>query len=127
QIQSRPTFEVNGIYGGYQGQGSKTIIPSTATAKVTMRLVANQDPAKIAAAFKDFVQARLPADCKVTFGKSEGSRAVLVPPDSPDLAKARTALQAEWGTTPVAIGSGGSIPIVGQFKNVLGMDTLLIG
>ncbi len=127
QIQSRPTFEVNGIYGGYQGQGSKTIIPSTATAKVTMRLVANQDPAKIAEAFKDFVQARLPADCKVTFGKSEGSRAVLVPPDSQDLAKARTALLAEWGTTPVAIGSGGSIPIVGQFKNVLGMDTLLIG
>ncbi|GGF73111.1 hypothetical protein GCM10007301_36170 [Azorhizobium oxalatiphilum] len=127
QIQSRPTFEVNGMYGGYTGQGSKTIIPSSATAKVSIRLVADQDPAKIAAALKEFVTARLPADCKVSFSKADGSRAVLVPPDSPDLAKAGKALAEEWGRTPVAIGSGGSIPIVGQFRNVLGMDTLLIG
>ncbi|MGU3493123.1 dipeptidase [Xanthobacteraceae bacterium A53D] len=127
QIQSRPTFEVNGMYGGYTGQGSKTIIPSSATAKVSVRLVADQDPAKIAAALEAFVKARLPADCKVAFSKSEGSRAVLVPPESPDLAKAAQALEAEWGKAPVAIGSGGSIPIVGQFRNMLGMDTLLIG
>ncbi len=127
QIQSRPTFEVNGIYGGYTGQGSKTIIPATASAKISIRLVANQDPDKIAAAVKAFFAARLPADCSAHFSKSEGSRAFLVPPDSPDLAKAEAALAAEWGKAPVAIGSGGSIPIVGQFKSVLGMDTLLIG
>lgn len=127
QIQSRPTFEVNGIYGGYTGQGSKTIIPATASAKISIRLVANQDPDKIAAAVKAFFTARLPADCTAQFSKSEGSRAFLVPPESPDLAKAEAALAAEWGKTPVAIGSGGSIPIVGQFKSVLGMDTLLIG
>lgn len=127
QIQSRPTFEVNGIYGGYTGQGSKTIIPATASAKISIRLVADQDPEKIADAVKAFFTARLPADCTAQFSKSEGSRAFLVPPESPDLAKAEAALAAEWGRAPVAIGSGGSIPIVGQFKSVLGMDTLLIG
>ncbi|TCT02989.1 M20/M25/M40 family metallo-hydrolase [Aquabacter spiritensis] len=127
QIQSRPTAEVNGMYGGYTGQGSKTIIPASATAKISFRLVADQDPAAIKSAFADFVAARVPADCKVQLSFGEGSRAVLVPPESPDLAKAAGALEAEWGRAPVEIGSGGSIPIVGQFKAVLGMDTLLIG
>ena len=127
QIQSRPTFEVNGIYGGYIGAGTKTIIASSATAKISFRLVADQDPAKIRDAFEAFVKARIPADCTVTFHETDGSRAFLVPPDSPDLARAASALEAEWGLKPVTIGSGGSIPIVGQFKRLLGVDTLLIG
>lgn len=127
QIQSRPTFEINGIYGGYTGEGSKTIIPSKATAKISFRLVADQDPAKIRDAFAAFVAARVPADCKAELAKAEGSRAFMVPPESPDLIKASAALEAEWGVKPVTIGSGGSIPIVGQFKALLGLDTLLIG
>jgi acetylornithine deacetylase/succinyl-diaminopimelate desuccinylase-like protein len=127
QIQSRPTFEVNGLFGGYMGQGTKTIIPAKATAKVTFRLVADQDPKAIRAAFEAFVKARIPADCTLELMLGEGSPAVMVPPDSADLAKAAAALKAEWGVAPVTIGSGGSIPIVGQFKAALGMDTLLIG
>ncbi|MFG1420152.1 M20/M25/M40 family metallo-hydrolase [Roseixanthobacter liquoris] len=127
QIQSRPTFEVNGLFGGYMGQGTKTIIPAKATAKVTFRLVADQDPKAIRAAFEAFVKARIPADCTLDLMLGEGSPAVMVPPDSADLAKAAAALEAEWGVAPVTIGSGGSIPIVGQFKAALGMDTLLIG
>ncbi|MFG1461805.1 dipeptidase [Xanthobacter sp. DSM 24535] len=127
QIQSRPTFEVNGLFGGYMGQGTKTIIPAKATAKVTFRLVAAQDPKAIRSAFEAFVKARIPADCQLDLTLGEGSPAVMVPPDSPDLAKAAAALEAEWGVAPVTIGSGGSIPIVGQFKAALGIDTLLIG
>lgn len=127
QIQSRPTFEVNGIYGGYTGEGTKTIIPSKATAKISFRLVADQDPAKLREAFAAFVMARLPADCTMELSQGDGARAFLVPPDSPDLAKASTALEQEWGVKPVTIGTGGSIPIVGQFKRLLGVDTLLIG
>ncbi|MFG1359194.1 M20/M25/M40 family metallo-hydrolase [Xanthobacter pseudotagetidis] len=127
QIQSRPTMEVNGIFGGYTGEGTKTIIPSKATAKISFRLVADQDPAQIATAFEAFVRARLPADCSATFSGHGGSRAFLVDPASPDLAHAAQALREEWGVAPVMVGSGGSIPIVGQFKSRLGIDTLLIG
>lgn len=126
-IQSRPTAEVNGIYGGYQGQGSKTIIPASATVKISFRLVADQDPAAIKAAVRSFVEARIPADCRFDLHFGEGSRALLVPADNPDLKKAAAALEAEWGRAPVEIGSGGSIPILSQFQAVLGMDALLIG
>lgn len=126
-IQSRPTAEVNGIYGGYQGQGSKTIIPASATVKISFRLVADQDPAAIKAAMRSFVAARVPVDCRFDLHFGEGSRALLVPADNPDLKKAAAALEAEWGRAPVEIGSGGSIPILSQFRAVLGMDALLIG
>ncbi|MFG1298155.1 M20/M25/M40 family metallo-hydrolase [Xanthobacter sp. V3C-3] len=127
QIQSRPTFEVNGIFGGYTGAGTKTIIPARASAKISFRLVADQDPAKIRAGFEAFVAARVPADCRAVFHWGEGARAFLVPPESPDLTRAAGALEAEWGVPPVTIGSGGSIPVVGQFRDRLGVDTLLIG
>ncbi|MBB6306355.1 acetylornithine deacetylase/succinyl-diaminopimelate desuccinylase-like protein [Xanthobacter tagetidis] len=127
QIQSRPTLEVNGIFGGYTGEGAKTIIPAKATAKISFRLVADQDPSRIAKAFEAFVRDRLPADCSVTFSGGHGSRAFLVDPASADLAHAAHALEEEWGIAPVMVGSGGSIPIVGQFKSRLGIDTLLIG
>jgi len=96
-------------------------------AKVSFRLVGAQDPEKIRAAFRDFVRARLPADCTVDFGNFTSAPAFDVAFDNPALTKARAALGEEWGKKALAIGSGGSIPIVGDFKTVLGMDTLLVG
>ena len=127
QISTRPTAEVNGIIGGYTGEGAKTVIPGKAMAKVSFRLVGAQDPEKIRAAFRDFVRARLPADCKVEFGNFGSAPAFDVAFDNPALAKARAALAAEWGRKAVTVGAGGSIPIVADFKTVLGMDTLMVG
>ncbi len=127
QIQSRPTCDVNGIIGGYTGEGAKTVIAGKASMKISFRLVDDQDPAKVSDAFKAFVRARIPADCSVEFIKHKGSRALALPFDMPDLVAAKTALQDEWGVAPVTIGSGGSIPIVGDFKRMLGLDSLLVG
>jgi len=127
QISTRPTAEVNGIIGGYTGEGAKTVIPAKAMAKVSFRLVGAQDPEKIRNAFHEFVRARVPADCSVEFGNFSSAPAFDVPFDNPTLAKAREALAQEWGKKAVTVGAGGSIPIVSDFKNVLGMDTLLVG
>ncbi len=127
QIQSRPTCEVNGMWGGYIGEGSKTVIASEAHAKITFRLVGDQEPTEIRKNFQEFVRARIPDDCTVEFIDSPGSKAISVPVDSPALLKASAALETEWSKKPVIIGSGGSIPIVLDFKTVLGMDSLLIG
>ncbi len=127
QISTRPTAEVNGIIGGYTGEGAKTVIPGKAMAKVSFRLVGAQDPEKIRDAFRDFVRARVPADCKVEFGNFTSAPAFDVAFDNPALSKARTALAEEWGRKAVTVGAGGSIPIVGDFKTVLGMDTLMVG
>jgi acetylornithine deacetylase/succinyl-diaminopimelate desuccinylase-like protein len=127
QISTRPTAEVNGIVGGYTGEGAKTVIPAKAMAKVSFRLVGAQDPEKIRMAFREFVRARIPADCSVEFGNFSSAPAFDVPFDNPTLAKAREALAQEWGKKAVTVGAGGSIPIVSDFKNVLGMDTLLVG
>lgn len=124
---SRPTFEVNGMWGGYIGEGAKTVIPSIATAKISCRLVAGQDPAHVRDAVRAFIRAQLPADCSVKFLSGEGSPAVAVSHDNPNLAKAASALAEEWGKPPVTVGAGGSIPIVGHFKKTLGQDTLLVG
>jgi acetylornithine deacetylase/succinyl-diaminopimelate desuccinylase-like protein len=127
QITTRPTCDVNGIIGGYTGEGAKTVIPAQASAKVSFRLVGDQDPERVRTAFRAFVRERLPPDCSVEFVSHAGSPAIQLPYDSPALAKARAALAAEWGRKAVTIGSGGSIPIVGDFKRVLGMDTLMVG
>jgi len=127
QVSTRPTCDVNGIIGGYTGEGAKTVIASHATAKISFRLVGSQDPEKIRAAFRAFVRERLPADAKASFVDLGGSPALAVAYDNPALGKARAALSEEWGTKAVAVGTGGSIPIVGDFKHVLGMDTLLVG
>lgn len=126
-IQSRPTCDANGIVGGYTGVGAKTVIAAQASAKVSFRLVGEQDPKKVSAAFKMHVRARIPADCTVEFLEHVNSRAIALPFDMPQLTAARAALAAEWETDPVMIGSGGSIPIVGDFKRMLGLDTLLVG
>ena len=127
QIATRPTAEINGIIGGYTGEGAKTVIPGKALGKVSFRLVGQQDPKKIRAAFQVFVKSRLPADCTVEFANFADSPAIQLPFDNPSLDKARTALAAEWGRKAVTIGAGGSIPIVGDFKSVLGMDSLMVG
>jgi acetylornithine deacetylase/succinyl-diaminopimelate desuccinylase-like protein len=127
QITTRPTAEINGIWGGYTGEGAKTVIPGDAHAKVSFRLVGDQDPDKISEAFRAFVRARLPADCKVEFKNFTGAAAIQLPFDNPALTKTRAALQDEWGKKAVTVGAGGSIPIVGDFKRVLGMDTIMVG
>jgi acetylornithine deacetylase/succinyl-diaminopimelate desuccinylase-like protein len=127
QISTRPTAEMNGIVGGYTGEGAKTVIPSTATAKVSFRLVGDQDPKKVREAFRAFVRERLPPDCKVEFANFADAPAIALSFDNPALGKARRALAEEWGKKAVTIGAGGSIPIVGDFKRVLGMDSLLVG
>ncbi len=127
QISTRPTAEVNGIIGGYTGEGAKTVIPGKAMAKVSFRLVGAQEPDMIRKSFRDFVTARLPADCKVEFGNFSSAPAFDVAFDNPALTKARVALAEEWGKKAVTVGAGGSIPIVGDFKTVLGMDTLMVG
>ncbi len=127
QVWSRPTAEVNGIVGGYTGAGAKTVIPAKASAKVSFRLVGDQDPMVISRNFRAFVEARLPADCKVSFLNHGGDRAVHQPSDSPWVRKAQSALSDEWGKPAVQIAMGGSIPIVSQFKRILGMDSVMVG
>ena len=127
QVISRPTCEINGMWGGYTGEGFKTVIPAKAGAKISFRLVAGQDPAKIRAAFRAHVHKHLPADCSVTFTEHGASPAVSVPIEGAFLTKARAALKAEWGKDTALVGSGGSIPVAGEFKRILGLDALLIG
>ena len=127
QLSSRPTCDVNGIVGGYTGEGSKTVIPAEASAKVSFRLVGDQDPDRIRAAFRAFVRARLPADCTAEFINHTGAPAIALDWGMPALGAARRALTEEWGREAALIGSGASIPIVADFKRLLGMDTLLIG
>lgn len=127
QVSSRPTCDINGIFGGYTGEGSKTVIPAEASAKVSFRLVEGQDPEKIRKAFRDFVTARLPADCSAEFIDHAGAPAIALDWGMKPLAAAKRALTDEWGKDALLIGSGASIPIVADFKSTLGLDTVLIG
>ena len=126
-IWARPTCEINGMIGGYTGDGFKTVIPAKASAKISFRLVSGMVPDKIRAAFRQHVRDRIPADCSVTFKEHGGSPAITVPSDGVHLKQALTGLTAEWNKDAVITGSGGSIPVAGEFKSILGMDTLLIG
>ncbi len=126
-IWSRPTCEINGIVGGFTGEGSKTVLPAEARAKVSFRLVGRQNPDKISQSFRDFVEERLPADVKAEFIGHASSPAISVATKSEALRRARRALESEWSKPALLIGSGGSIPIVGAFKRELNMDALLIG
>jgi acetylornithine deacetylase/succinyl-diaminopimelate desuccinylase-like protein len=126
-VWARPTAEINGIWGGYTGPGHKTVIPSEAYAKLTFRLVPGQDPARVVAAFQAFVTANLPADAHVEFRDFGGSPAIGFDTQLPAIRNAADALREEWGSEPVLMGCGGSIPIVGSFKQELGMDSVLVG
>ena len=126
-LWSRPTSDVNGIVGGYIGEGAKTVLPAKASAKVSFRLVGKQNPEKIQQAFRAFVKQRLPADVKAEFRSFGASPAFAIPLRGEALRRARRALEAEWGKPAALIGGGGSIPIVGAFKRELGMDALMVG
>lgn len=126
-IWSRPTAEVNGIWGGYTGDGFKTVLPAQAHAKISFRLVEGQDPDTIRDAFRGFVQARLPDDCSVDFKAHGGSAASVMETSDPVFEAARQALSDEWPDEAAYVGCGGSIPIAGHFQSILGMNAMLIG
>ena len=126
-IWSRPTCEVNGISGGYEGDGFKTVLPAKASAKISFRLVGTQDPDAIHRSFVDYVQSCLPADCHAEFPLGHGAPASQMSIANPAFEAARAALSDEWPQPAAYIGCGGSIPIAGHFKSILGMDAMLIG
>ena len=123
---ARPTAEINGIYGGYQGAGAKTVIPTHAGAKVSFRLVDDQDPVKITTAFFDWLTERTPAGCRWEFDDHGGGPPATSKTDSPYLQAASRALQRAAGTAPTLIKTGGSIPVVGLFKQA-GVESVLMG
>jgi acetylornithine deacetylase/succinyl-diaminopimelate desuccinylase-like protein len=127
QLWARPTAEINGIFGGYQGDGTKTVIPAEATAKLTFRLVPGQAPDKILENFERFITDRLHPDAKAQFRRFGVSPGFAISLDAPFMRAAQAALSAEFGKPAALIGGGGSIPVVEAFKTHLGLDTLLAG
>lgn len=126
-VWSRPTCEVNGLWSGYQGDGFKTVLPSQAHAKISFRLVGTQDPLEIRRAFRAMVEEQLPADCTVDWKDHGASPASVMSIDDPAFDLARHALTPEWPNPAAYVGAGGSIPVAGYFKSILGMDSMLIG
>ncbi len=126
-VWNRPTFEINGITGGYTGEGFKTVLPAEARAKVSFRLTGTQDPQAIREAFRAHVRAAMPEDCDVTFQDHGASPASRMDISDPAFTVARNALSQEWGREAAYIGAGGSIPVAGDFQEILGMDSMLIG
>ncbi len=124
---TRPTCDINGVWGGYTGPGSKTVIAAEGRAKVSFRLVPNQDPERILQGLRDFVAARTPADCRTEIINYGASAALRIPTDSPFVQAAGRALDRAFGRPPVLIGMGGSIPAVEAIKRLLGIDSLLVG
>lgn len=127
QRSARPTFEINGLTSGYQGQGSKTIVPSWASAKVTMRLVPNQQPAKIQKLVQAYLREICPPTVKMEISSGHGGDPYIVSPTSPLAQASLRALKSGFGYEPMVMREGGSIPIVNDFKRILGVDTLLLG
>ncbi len=124
---SRPTLDVNGLWSGFQGEGSKTIIPAHAHAKVSMRLVANQDPLVLFPKFAAYVGATCPPGVSVEVQLLGAGRPSRTPHDHPIAQAAARALEATFGRAPVFIGAGGSIPVAGMFERQLGLPVILMG
>ncbi|HTI80923.1 MAG TPA: M20/M25/M40 family metallo-hydrolase, partial [Acetobacteraceae bacterium] len=127
RLWARPTADINGIWGGYTGAGSKTVIASEASAKVSFRLVPNQDPNEVFEQFKRFVNDRLPPGAQVEFENFSRSPGIEVNLDSPWVRAAQAILSEEYGKPAILMGCGGSIPVVTSLHSVLGLDTLLMG
>ena len=123
----RPSFDVCGIWGGYTGEGSKTVLPSKAYAKVSCRLVVNQDHHKISQAFIDYIKSIAPKHIRVEVRPMHGGEAYLCPIDLPAYKAAEEAISKSWGVRPLAVRRGGSIPIIAVFERVLGLKTVLMG
>ena len=124
---ARPTCDINGVWGGYQGEGPKTVLPAQAGAKFSFRLVPNQDPKKICASVKQHLEKTCPPGIRMELIEYHGGAGVLVPLDSPYMAAASRAIARGFGRKPVMIREGGSIPIVATLREQLGADTLLLG
>ncbi|HXT78958.1 MAG TPA: dipeptidase [Acetobacteraceae bacterium] len=127
RLWARPTADINGIWGGYIGTGSKTVIASEASAKISFRLVPDQDPDAVFEQFKRFVNDRLPPGATATFAGHTRSPGIEVNIDRPWVRAAQEALAEEYGRPAVLMGSGGSIPVVTSLRKVLGIDSLLMG
>jgi acetylornithine deacetylase/succinyl-diaminopimelate desuccinylase-like protein len=124
---ARPTFDICGLWSGYQGEGAKSVLPSTAGAKISFRLVPNQDPAKITAGLKQRINELCPPGIQLEIIDQHGSPASMVPLDSPYIEAAARAIEYAFGRRPVFTREGGSIPIVAAFSNKLNAKTLLLG
>ena len=127
RISIRPTLDVNGIWGGYTGEGAKTVLPSKAFAKISMRLVPNQDPDRITELFTNYFTAIAPLGVTVKVRPHHGGEPALTPTDSAAYKAASKSFEEVWGKTPIPMRSGGSIPIVSLFEKELGLKTVLMG
>lgn len=127
RVGIRPTLDVNGIWGGYTGEGAKTVLPSKAYAKISMRLVANQDHREITSLFQEHFESIAPKSVKVKITPHHGGAPALTPTDSPAFQAASDAFQEIWGKRPIPTRDGGSIPIVALFNNELKINTILMG
>lgn len=123
----RPTLDVNGMWGGYTGEGAKTVIASKAEAKISMRLVPHQDPDEITKLFKDYFESLAPEGVKVIVKPHHGAQPAVTPIDSSGYIAASNAMEKSFGIKPIPLRSGGSIPIVALFEEVLGLKTVLMG
>jgi acetylornithine deacetylase/succinyl-diaminopimelate desuccinylase-like protein len=127
RLWTRPTCEVNGLLSGYTGQGAKTVLPAHAMAKVSFRLVPDQDPAQIAKLVRAHIASVAPKGVRIEVQELHGGRPWKAEPSGPLFEAARRALTAAFGREPVLTGEGGSIPVVGDFERILGAPVLLLG
>jgi acetylornithine deacetylase/succinyl-diaminopimelate desuccinylase-like protein len=127
RMWARPTLEINGLRSGWGGAGAKTVLPSKAIAKVSMRLVPDQRPDKIAELFSRHVRSPAPAGCRVEVRELHGARPYMVSPDHPALQAGARAFRRAYGKEPVFIREGGSIPITADFQDILGVPSVLLG
>ena len=127
RLWARPTCDINGLFAGYTGSGAKTVIGASATAKISCRLVAHQNPQQIEDNLRAFLEERTPDGCHWNITSFGVAPAISVPTDSPWLSAASDALTQIFPNPTVLIGSGGSIPVVGSFQEILGVDAVLVG
>lgn len=126
-VTARPTLDVNGIWGGYQGEGAKTVLPARAGVKISMRLVPDQDSDDVAQKIKHYFERHTPPTMKLDFRNLHGGQPVLVNTHSPAMQAAAEAMAGVYGKEPFFVRGGGSIPVVADFKDVLGLDSVLMG